>query len=409
MLSSGIIDLSVGIIFVFGVTAAISSVATELIARLLGLRGAYLLLGLRELLDSQDTPVVLGEAAQEDFKKVRALINHPQARPRRRPQRTRPADPCLPGPASTTAAVLGSPILRNQGIAGQIATRPLTLGSAKNDKNKNKPAPLPKATGKGTWRLRRSLPAYIPARSFAEAVIDLVVPGTAGQTTMDTVQHYIGQLPDSMGPLKTSLTAMAADAAGDITRFRTSVEHWYDDHMARVSGWYKRRVTKITLMVGAILVLLLNINTITIGRALYSDSTIRSAVSTVAANGTNCQAPSPSPSPSSSSSSSPSEIQGQLNCLGNLETQLTAAAQAGLPLGWGTVAPCAGPDVHCNWWAQRGIISPHGNPAWQLVLVLLGFLVTVAAIAPGAQFWFGLLTKFGSLRSSGPPPAAPSA
>jgi hypothetical protein len=203
-----------------------------------------------------------------------------------------------------------------------------------------------------------------------------------------------------MAPLRTSLEALAADAAGDITRFRTSVEHWYDDHMARVSGWYKRHVTKITLAVGAILVLLLNINTITIGRALYSDSAIRSAVSSVAARGTNCTAPGPS--------ASPSEIQRQLNCLGDLETQLTATAQAGLPLGWGTTADCAAPNAHCNWWEQRGILSPHGNPAWQLILVLLGFLVTIAAIAPGAQFWFGLLTKLGSLRSSGPPPAAPA-
>ena len=144
----------------------------------------------------------------------------------------------------------------------------------------------------------------------------MVVPDTAGQTTMYTIEHYIGQLPDSMAPLRTSLEALAADAAGDITRFRTSVEHWYDDHMARVSGWYKRHVAKITLAVGAILILLLNINTITIGRALYSDSAIRSAVSAVAAKGTNCEAPSPSASPS------PSESQGQVNCLGNLETQL---------------------------------------------------------------------------------------
>ena len=74
MLSSGIIDLSVGIIFVFGVTAAIASVATELVARLFGLRGAYLLLGLRELLDSQGTCVSLDDA-EGDFRKARTLIN----------------------------------------------------------------------------------------------------------------------------------------------------------------------------------------------------------------------------------------------------------------------------------------------------------------------------------------------
>ena len=94
MLSSGIIDLAVGIIFVFGVTAAISSVATELIARILGLRGAYLLLGLRELLDSQDTTVDLGDA-KLDFEKARALIKHApaprQAAPPRMPPHRPPA------------------------------------------------------------------------------------------------------------------------------------------------------------------------------------------------------------------------------------------------------------------------------------------------------------------------------
>ena len=417
MLSSGIIDLSVGIIFVFGVTAAIASVATELVARLFGLRGAYLLLGLRELLDSQDTTVSLGDA-EGDFEKARTLINTEAKKLQPGATVTRAAPALGPHPAgvptSTTSALLGSSILRNQGIAGQINTRSLTLASTAKE---NKPAPLPqipgdairwlgkigplsKIPGKQTRMLRRSLPAYIPARSFAEAVMDLVVPDSHGQTTMTSVQQYIGLLPDSMAPLKTSLDAMAADAAGDMTRFRTSVEHWYDDHMARVSGWYKRHVTKITFVAGAIFVLLFNLNTITIGRALYSDSAIRSAVSMVAAKGTDCPAPSPSPGAS--------EGQVQLNCLGNLETQLTAAAQAGLPVGWGTVAPCAGPGARCNWWEQRGIVSPHGNPVWQVILVLLGFLITVAAIAPGAQFWFGLLTKLGSLRSSGPPPAAPA-
>jgi len=163
-------------------------------------------------------------------------------------------------------------------MPGQIAARSLRLDSAV--KGKNKPAPLPKSTQqqgtrKDTRIQRRSLPSYISARSFAEAIIDLLVPDQAGQTTMNTIQHYIGQLPDSMLTLRTSLEALAADAAGDITRFRTSVEHWYDDHMDRVSGWYKRHVTIITLVAGAILVLLLNINAITIGRSCTA--TARSA------------------------------------------------------------------------------------------------------------------------------------
>lgn len=383
MPSSGIIDLSLGIIFVFGATAALSSVITELISRLLGLRGAYLMLGLRELLDGNDAIINLGEA-ESDFSKLTTLMNNAPAPPA--PGGPAPAAVKVPEqeePTSATSALLGSPILGSQGVTGQLTSRPLTM-------SKNNRSSLPKSTGKGTWSLRRSLPSYIPARSFAEALIDLLVPDTAGQTTMDTIQHYIGQLPDSLGTLKTSLQTLATNAGGDINRFRTSVENWYDDHMDRVSGWYKRHVAVITLAVGAVLVLLLNINTITIGRVLYGDSVIRSAVSTVAAK----DAPPCQPG------------QGEQSCLADLQAQLAAAAQGGLPIGWGTVPACAAANAHCNWLEQRGLISPNGGSAWQLILALIGFLITIVALTPGAQFWFGLLAKLGSLRACGPPPPA---
>jgi len=42
---------------------------------------------------------------------------------------------------------------------------------------------------------------------------------------------------------------------------------------------------------------------------------------------------------------------------------------------------------------------------WQFVLVLIGFFLMIIAIVPGAQFWFGLLSKIGAIRSTGPKPA----
>jgi len=100
-----------------------------------------------------------------------------------------------------------------------------------------------------------------------------------------------------------------------------------------------------------------------------------------------------------------SSSQSLQSCLSGFQTQLATAARAGLPLGWGTVADCASPSVHCNWLDQRGIFSRHGGSAWQVILLLLGFLFTIIALTPGAQFWFGLVSKLGGLRSSGPPPA----
>ena len=357
-------------VFVFGVTAALASVFTEAVARLVGLRGAYLLTGLRELVDSG-----VGESTDltdvgTDYQNMQNLM--------------RGSPPPSPLP-SATGALLGGPILSNQGLTGQMFSRKLTLGPTR------RAGRLPKMRADRQagrlWTQRRSLPAYIAGDSFAEAVIDLAVPNAGGQTTMDTIAQSVNRLPDGM-PLKSSLQALVKNAEGDVSRFRATVEHWYDDHMDRVSGWYKLNAAKITLVAGAILIVLLNINALTIGRTLYTESAVSTAVSAVAAKGTSCPAG-----------------QNPQACLGNLQAQLSAAASAGLPVGWGTVRDCLAPAAKCNWMDQRGLFSRHGHSYWQLVLVLIGFLIMIIAIVPGAQFWFGLLSKIGTLRATGPKPA----
>jgi hypothetical protein len=398
MLGSGIINVAIGLAFIFGVTAALSSVFTELIARFLGLRGAYLLRGLRELLDSNTMTTDLAKAegdynAWQKIMKGTPPESPPPAGPEPGPGKPPPAEtPAGDAPAaealakipSATGALLGSPIMRSQGMTGDISSRALTLPAAKP----GRPTPLPK----GPWKFRRSLPAYISATSFADALIDLLVPNAGGQTTLDAIDRSLTSLRQELpvaSPLVESLQTLVTNANGNIGRFRTSVESWYDNHMDRVSGWYKRRVAKITLVIGAILVVLLNINTLTIGRTLYSSSVVGTAVSTVAAKATSCTAK-----------------EGTQQCLGDLQAQLSAATQAGLPIGWATAAACAKPKTSCNWLDQRGIFSPSGGSGWETVLVLVGFLITIIALTPGARFWFDLLGKLGSLRSTGPKPAS---
>jgi hypothetical protein len=393
MLNSPIVDLAIGLIFVFGVTAAFASLVTELIARLIGLRGAYLLSGLRELVDGGGSSTNLANMAA-DYNTMRELIQH-GSKPAAQPPAARPAlasPPAVESPPSEpssaekmsmTGALLGGPILSNQGIAGQFSSRKLTLGPTSGTGRLPKMMPDP-GTGR-LWSQRRSLPSYISTRSFADAVIDLLVPDSGGQTTMTSIQHGIEALPPGV-PLKSSLDALVKNAGNDISRFRTSVEQWYDDHMDRVSGWYKRTTAAITLVVGAILVVLLNLNALTIGRTLYTENAVSTAVSAVAAKAISCSG------------------ENQRACLANLEGQLSAASAAGLPIGWGTVRDCTEPNAQCNWLDQRGIFSRHGNSGWQLVLVLIGFLLMIISLVPGAQFWFGLLTKINALRATGPKP-----
>jgi hypothetical protein len=403
VLNSGIVDLAIGMAFIFGATAGLASVITELVARFLGLRGAFLLAGLRELLDSDGTSVVLRNA-QADFASARTMVTGvagPAGDPAADPAADGAAD--TPAGPSATGAVLGSPILSSQGMTGNISSRQLTVtgmkvkatnpgatnGAAASAAGSGEPAaPQKKAGWLRTLSMRRSLPSYISSRSFADAVLGLVIPDASGQTNMGEIQASIGRLPASMGSMKASLQSLVMNAGGDVTKFRTSVEHWYDDHMDRVSGWYKRRTAWITLGAGVILVLLLNINAVTIGRALYSDSAARTAVSTVATQGNPC----------------PAAAGNRQDCLSKVEKQVSAAAQAGLPLGWGVVSACSAQK--CGWLEQHGITTPGDGSPWQVILALIGFLATIVALTPGAQFWFGLVVKLNSLRSSGPPPAA---
>ncbi|HYA49817.1 MAG TPA: hypothetical protein VEG33_01465 [Streptosporangiaceae bacterium] len=145
MLGSGIIDVAIGLAFVFGATAALGSVFTELIARFLGLRAAFLLRGLRELLDGTggQTPGTGGQTALKDavknYEAMKGLIQPPA---RAAARGAKPAAAATPAPAaatkeaatpeepatrSATGALLGSPILRSQGMTGEITSRDLTL------------------------------------------------------------------------------------------------------------------------------------------------------------------------------------------------------------------------------------------------------------------------------------------
>ncbi len=388
MPSSRITDLALGLVFVFGVTAALASVITELIARFLGLRATYLLQGLRELLDGSSSSTMALAQVKDDYASTVNLVRSaaPATRLVASPTSSAPLTAApLSTAASATGALLGSPILRNQGLAGQLDDRSLTLPATAAVGRRSMTSSTP---GDRMRKQRRSLPAYIPARSFSEAVLDLLVPNASGQTTMDEIAASVDALPDSMGVFKASLGSLVKSAGDDVAAFRTSVEHWYDDHMSRVSGWYKRHVAKITLVVGAVLVLLVNINAATIGRTLYTDNDVRAAVSAVAATSTQCPAG-----------------QDQPTCLKNLEQQLSDASSAGLPLGWATVDACVGASSGCDWLDQRGLFNHAGGSGWQLLLVLVGFALTIMALVPGARFWFDLLGRLGSLRSTGPPPS----
>jgi hypothetical protein len=236
---------------------------------------------------------------------------------------------------------------------------------------------------------RRKVPSYLSSRTFARALIDVVAQDAQGKTTITGIRKAVLGMDDK-STLKKRLLILLRDAGDDLDRFRLSLEQWYDDQMARVSGWYKRHVRWISFAIGLVLIVAINLSLVAITRAFYTDQVLRESVVTQAVAAGDCGQKTPQ------------------DCLAATRAELEKAKTAGLPLGWGTVPACVDSE-DCSWAEKYGLADPTGNgtaDAVFLLLVALGYLGMLVALVPGSRFWFDLLKKMGSLRETGPIPGS---
>jgi hypothetical protein len=211
-------------------------------------------------------------------------------------------------------------------------------------------------------------PSYLDGRTFATALVDILVPNAAGATSVTQVREAVKKLPDEL-PLKAALLSLLNTASADVASFMSSVERWYDDAMARVSGSYKRWAKRWIVVVGVVVACLLQVDSVQIAQSLYTDGPLRDSVAAAATNGSLC--------------GQGKDLQATRQCVTTELTQLQASA--GLPVGWGS--------------DQR----PQSAAGW--IVKALGWALTAAAAAFGAPFWFQALSRLGSLRNTGPPPS----
>lgn len=221
---------------------------------------------------------------------------------------------------------------------------------------------------------KRYAPSYIGARSFESILTDVVLDGKG----KEALEAQIEQIPDE--DLRKVLQQFLRETDSDIEAFKGRVRTWYDDVMDRASGWYKRSVQKILVGMGFFIAIVFNADTLAIYERLESDPATLQMVVGMAEDYVegrqDQQIAAPRMSPEFDESMAKLEylIQNQIETV-----------SSPLGLGWKNVT-----------WENVG---------WYDVLVkLLGWTVTALAVSLGAPFWFDLLRKLVSIRSSGNKP-----
>jgi hypothetical protein len=85
------------------------------------------------------------------------------------------------------------------------------------------------------------MPSYVPARSFAIALIDIVASQNATSVlTISSLRAGAQAFPHEH--IRRALLSALDASRGDIDRVREHLEHWFDTTLDRVSGW-RRCVT----------------------------------------------------------------------------------------------------------------------------------------------------------------------
>jgi hypothetical protein len=216
-----------------------------------------------------------------------------------------------------------------------------------------------------------TLPSYVPARDFAAALLGLLKDGSA-DPAFDQAKAMIGKLPN--GDLKTTLQSFISAGANDIDKLRARIENWFDDSMERLSGIYKRFSQWLMLLLGLLIAVCMNIDSVHMVRTLWNEPALSHAIADAASeavkNGKifDCLAP---PASGGTPAATPCKKP-------DMTPVLNVVNQQVLPIGW------AGTKFD----------------GWEVV----GWLLSALAISLGAQFWFGLLTQLISLRAAGDKP-----
>lgn len=207
--------------------------------------------------------------------------------------------------------------------------------------------------------------------------------------SLSAVLHNLPELPpplqESLSAIATNVKQRSGDLEEDLRSLQSEIESWFDKSMTRASGVYKRNARGIAILIGFLIAVITNADTLFIVDSLSRDSVLRATVSEFATSQIqSSQAQFQTPDGADSvNSATPEQLNAELDVIKrNVRQSLDDVT---LPLGWDE--PMLELQAEGEW------TIPMTDVPLPWVKRFAGWGISAIAISMGASFWYDLLRK----------------
>jgi hypothetical protein len=244
MLGSPVLDVAIGLVFVYLLLSTLVSVINEWIAQLAALRAKTLETGIKNLLNDPHAQGFAADVFQH------ALVQGLGRRASIASALHKPGKPSY-----IPARVFSRALIDGVMTRAAAAAPGVTAGAV---------------DAADVLAMAGSPPNGVSLPTTSRPTLSL-------QDVRDAVLK-LNQYPD----VQKSLLAMMDETQYSVQDLRRNIEAWFDDAMDRVSGWYKRLTQVIVLLIAIVVTVVVNADSIAIGNALWTSPSTRAAVASAA-------------------------------------------------------------------------------------------------------------------------------
>ncbi len=227
--------------------------------------------------------------------------------------------------------------------------------------------------------------SYVDTKMLAQQVIGGLRLAAIATPTMQDIVASITAMSDSK--LKNQLLTLSQTSSNDVEHFVQSVSGWIDSSLTMMGEQYKRWTQAYSLIIGLIIAIAFNVDTINITYHLYHDKQSREAITILATdlakNTSKDQFDKCRVLISEEEMKKDPACTGVAGLLTSLRHQDGALGK--LPIGWPSE----------NEFDLRAFLERIGK---QKLTVYVGWLLTAFATSLGASFWFDLLNRLVNVR-----------